>query len=91
MLRPVEDGPSACNRCDQDANGCPDQGGGVSNCLETSFLEVDRHVRWELVEVRLHIVLKDETGQGAGRYILSPLLGQHVQQVTVEIRELNEN
>ena len=90
-FRPVEDGSPACNSGDQDADSCPDQGGGVSNCLETSFLEVDRHIRRELVEVRLHIVLEDETGQGAGCHSFSFLLGQHVQQVAVEIRELDKN
>ena len=71
---------------DEDADGGPDQGRGVSQGVEAFQPDELGHLLREVVEMRLHIVLEDETRKGAGGLVLLGQLGQHIDQVGVKVR-----
>ena len=73
-------------RGDKYADGGPDERGGVAHRVEALRADEVRHLRGERPQVRLHVVLEDEAGERSRGLVLVGHLGQHVDQVRVEVR-----
>ena len=78
------------DRGDEDTNGSSDQRRGISHGRETLRLDEVRHLLGESVEMGLDVVFQDEAGQGAGGLVLVGHLGQHEDEVRVEVGEAVE-
>ena len=74
------------DRGDEDSDGGPDERGGVSDGAEALALDEGGDLLGEGPEVRLHVVLEDEAGEGARRLVLVRHLGEHVDEVRIEVR-----
>ena len=75
-----------CDRCDEDSDRGPDERGRVSDGAKALALDERGDLLGEGPEVCLYVVLEDEAGERARRLVLSRHLGEHVDEVRIEVR-----